>query len=420
VTALPAGTAPSRATAVHEVRVGRQAVYDSRYRLVSYELLFRGAEDGDADGRSGETGTSHVIAATFATFGLHTVSDGKPVFINFTRGFLTGMLPIPVEPDNVIVEVTEQVGVDHELLMGLAQLKQAGYKIAVADYRGDVARSALVELADFVMIDVNAIPPLVVPGVVESCRRTGATLVAVNVAEPETLERCSELGFTLFQGDHLDRPATLQRKVLSPTQLVCVRLLNDLSDPDVPVTRVERLVGSDPGLAMRLLRSAASASGAGRPVESLRQALVLIGPARLRSWMVLTLLEGVATSNASDELWNVLARAHTCQRLARSGAGGDLADADLAYTVGLLAGAAVLLGTDVSTIAESSGVGDATRAALVDGEGVVGRMLAAVTAHERQDDDGILAAGFQPSEVSVAYMQALEESLTLVHQIMGR
>jgi EAL and modified HD-GYP domain-containing signal transduction protein len=402
--------------------VGRQAVYDSAYRLVSYELLFRGREsgerqDGDADPASGETATSQVIAATFATFGLRAVSDGKPVFINFTRGFLTGMLPIPVEPDNVIIVVTDQVGVDHELLLGLAQLKQAGYRIAVDNYRGDLGRSALIELADFVKIDVNALAPMVVPGLVQSCRLTGATLVAVNVEDAETLQRCSDLGFELFQGNHLYRPAVLHRKVLSPSQLVCVRLLNDLSNPDVPVTRVEQLVGSDPGLAIRLLRSAHSASGAGRPVESLRQALVLIGPQRLRSWVVLTLLEGVATQNASHELWSVLARAYACQRLAHI---TSEPDADLGYTVGLLAGAAHLLGTDVATVADVSGVGEEARAALVDGEGPAGHALRAVLAHERDDDEGVTAFGYAPGEVSRLYMQALDESLQLVHQILGR
>jgi len=107
VSAQPAGAGEHSGTVtdapIHDVRVGRQAVYDHAYRLVSYELMFRGPEqDGAAradagDLAGGETATSQVIAATFATFGLRAVSDGKPVFINFTRGFLTGMLPIPVE-----------------------------------------------------------------------------------------------------------------------------------------------------------------------------------------------------------------------------------------------------------------------------------------------------------------------------------
>ena len=128
---------------------------------------------------------------------------------------------------------------------------------------------------------------------------------------------------------------------------------------------------------------------------------------------MLTLLEGTATHNASDDLWSVLARAHACQRLASD-------DADLAYTVGLLSGAAKLLDTAPETVADSAGVGPDTREALVSGVGIVGRALAAVLAHEREDDDAVAATGFHGAEVSRVYLDALRESLTLVHEFLGR
>jgi EAL and modified HD-GYP domain-containing signal transduction protein len=412
--------APPRAGVVHDVRVGRQAVYDANRRIIGYELSFRtgplagGGDVGDDEAvETGEQATSRLLSATFGTFGLDGVADGRPVFVRLTRGFLTGMLPIPVEPEDVIVEVTDQVVVDHELLLGLAELKESGYRVAVDNYRGDVARSALLELADFVKIDVDSLPPLVVPGLVQSCRTVGATLLAANVQDAEALQRCAALGFELFQGEYLSRPAVLSRRVLAPSQLICVRLLNDLADPDVPVQRIEQLVGSDPGLSMRLLRSAHSAAGAGQEVDSLRQALVLIGPRRLRSWIVLTLLEGTATQNTSDDLWSVLARAHACQRLATD-------SADLAYTVGLLSGAAHLLGTDAGTVADVAGVGPEAREALIAGEGRVGHALAAVLAHEREDDSAVAAAGYSGAEVSRIYLDALRESLQLVHDFLGR
>lgn len=421
----PAAT--TRAGLVHDVRVGRQAVYDVRRRIASYQLILR---SGLALGLTGQTGgatddvsfrsepsdeqvTARLIAATFATFGLDSVADGRPVFINLTRPFLTGVLAIPVEPDNVIIDVTDQVWVDHELLLGLAQLKQAGYRISIDNYRGDPGRSALVELADYVKIDVDSLPSLVVPGLVSACRQTGATLLASNVRDADTWERCVDLGFEFFQGEHLNRPGVLHRRVLSPSQLICVRLLKDLSDPDVPLARIEQLVGSDPGLSMRLLRSAHSASGAGHQIESLRQAIVLIGPRRLRSWIVLTLLEGTATPNTADDLWNVLTRARACQRLAAPAS-------DIAYTVGLLSGAAQLLGTDETSVAEVAGIGHDARAALVDGAGIAGQALRAVIAHEQEDEVGVAAAGISPTEVSRVYLDALHESLQLVHEYLGR
>lgn len=414
----PAGTLgdakdrAARAGMVRFVRVGRQAIYDPQRQLVSYELMFRAGGLAEADELAGEQATSQVIASTFGTFGLDKISDGRPVFINFTRAFLTGVIPIPVAPDNVIVEVVDQVDVDHELLLGLGHLRTAGYRIAVDNYRGDLSRSALVEIADFVKLDVNTLPTMVVPGLVEQCRRAGATLLASDVDDPEVFNRCVDLGFELFQGPYLQRPTVLEKRTLSPSQLICIRLLNDLADPEVPISRIEQMVGTDPGLTMRLLRTANSAaSGAGREVTSLRQALVLIGPRLLRSWVVLTLLEGGTTRNSSDDLWSVLARAYACQRLA-------VHQADLAFTVGLLSGAAELLGSAPADVADGSGVGAEARAALLDGEGEAGRALTAVLAHERDDMEAVTATGLVPFDVSRAYLESLSESLKLVHDLL--
>jgi EAL and modified HD-GYP domain-containing signal transduction protein len=438
----PVGRTPRAAAGddlIRNVRVGRQAMYDAERRVVSYELLFRGGEESGeaASGESGgfddaggpgvaqvamspsqarishEVATSRVIGSTFGTFGLEAISGGKPVFISLTRAVLTGVLPIPVPPDSVIIEVTDQVLADHELLLGLAELSRAGYRIAVDNYRGDVARSALLEVADFVKIDVDSLPTLVVPGLVQSSRLTGATLIASNVRDAATLQRCVELGFELFQGEHLQRPSMLQRRTLSPSQLVCVRLLNELADPQLPLERIEHLVGTDPGLSLRLLRSTHSAAGTGRAVDSLRQALVLIGPRLLRSWVMLTLLEGTHTPNPSDDLWNVLARAAACQRLSPG-------HGDLGYTVGLLSGAADLLGTDSAAMAETSGVGPEARAALVDGEGEAGLALQAILAHERDDEAGIDATGLSRFAVSQIHLEALRDALALVQSIVGK
>jgi EAL and modified HD-GYP domain-containing signal transduction protein len=176
-----------RAGLVRNVRVGRQGIYRADRSLVAYELLFRAHTEDGKDGLiAGERATSQVIASTFGTFGLDNISDGRPVFINFTRAFLTGVIPVPVEPERVVIEVVEHVVVDSELLLGLGQLKSQGYRIAVDDYRGEVERTAMLELADYVKIDANGTSPLMLPGLVQRVHEHGATLVATDVQDAET------------------------------------------------------------------------------------------------------------------------------------------------------------------------------------------------------------------------------------------
>ncbi len=407
---VPGQRSASKAGLVRNVRVGRQGIYDGTRTLLAYELLFR-AYEGAGEQIAGERATSQVIASTFGTFGLDNIANGRPVFINFTRAFLTGIIPIPVESYGVVIEVVETIAVDEELLAGLAVLKEEGYRLAICGYRTEEDRRALFDLADYVKVDAGAGSPAQLAKLSDQAREYGAALVAIEVNDEATFKRCHELGFELFQGQFLQRPLLMERRTLSPSQLICVRLLSDLADPDTPISRTEQMVGSDPGLTLRLLRTANSAaSGTTHEITSLRQALVIIGPRRLRAWVVLTLLEGGNSTGSTDGLWSVLARAFACQRL-----GGGRAD--LAFTIGLLSGAAELLGVLPEAVADGAGVSMEARGALLDGQGGAGRALIAVLAHERDDDEGIASTGLLPFDVSRAYLESLSEALKLVTEL---
>jgi EAL and modified HD-GYP domain-containing signal transduction protein len=400
----------TRPDLVRRVRVTRHGIHDPRRQLVAYRVVLT---SGDAATGGVEHPSTAAVAATFGAFGLEGLTDGRPLFVDLPRPFLTGMVPVPVEPDAVVIELGEHTGADAELLMALSRLQQAGYRICVRDYGGDAGRSALLEVADFVSLRVGALPSLVVPGLVQTCRSRGASLIATGIEDAATFAHCTELGFDLFEGRYLLRPATLERRALTPSQLVCARLLGELADPDLSSVRIAQLVGSDPGLTLRVLRTANSAAiGSAEELSSLRQALVLLGPRRLRAWVVLALLDGGRSREGYDDLWSVLARAHACQRLAAE-------HPDLGFTVGLLSGAAELLGAEVADVAEGAGLGATARSALLEGDGDAGRALRAVLAHERDDADAVTQTGLTLIDVSHAYLESLRDSLQIVHELEG-
>ncbi|MCE0534441.1 HDOD domain-containing protein [Kineosporia rhizophila] len=402
------------ADAVRDVKVGRQGLYDVRRSLVAYEVLFHSSSSGNSGAEVGDRATSQVIASTFGTFGVDRIAGARPVFIGFTRAFLTGIIPIPVEPAGVVVEISATMMVDAELLAGVEELRSDGYRLALCDYRGQPECSALLDLVDYVRIDVPAHTGLELAELAARVTGHGRAMIGAGIEDEDTLKRVAGLGFGLLQGPYLEKPTVLQRRTLSPTQLVCVRLLGQLADPDLDIVRLEPAIGSDPGLALRLLRTANSAAaGTSRQISSLRQALVIIGPRRLRSWLVLILLEGPSTTSPADRLWKVLARAHACRSLAPQSA------ADVAFTAGLLSGAAELLGAAPHTVAEAAGVTQEVRDALVSGLGGAGTALHAVLAHEQDDDEGVRASGLAPYDVSHAYLESLSESLRLVEEITG-
>src|SRR2546423_3429914 len=105
----PVGTsAPSRF-----VHVGRQPIYDGSGRVVAFELLFRGSPDSESSGRGDAAATVQVIINTFGEFGLTDIAGGLPCFVNLTREFLTGRLPLPFGPEQAVPEVLETGMIAH-------------------------------------------------------------------------------------------------------------------------------------------------------------------------------------------------------------------------------------------------------------------------------------------------------------------
>lgn len=408
---------------VKDVRVVRQPIYDCNRAVVAYELCFVGSGLVTSSGAPGlhplrslppgpqaERATSQVMVSTFGLFGLETISNGRPVFIPFTRAFLCGLLPIPTDPTHVVIEVGPRVMSDPAALAGLARLREDGYRVAVHGWQGSDSHDACLDVADYVMVDIATTPLAVLPALLAAVRRRAGVPVAVNVNDAAHLRKCVDLGFELLQGEYLARPSLVAARSLTPTQLVCARLLNELSQPEVRVDRVNEIASADPGLTLRILKAASSASAGGREVSSLRQALVMVGTRLLRSWVVLSLMDGASTQQAGDLMWNVLARATAVAELSGP-------EPEIGYTVGLLSAVADLLGQTPGQIALASGVSGETRAALVHQAGPAGAALAAVLAHESGDVQALSRLPVRPLDVSNAYLAALQSCAGLVRSL---
>ncbi|MGI4896364.1 MAG: EAL and HDOD domain-containing protein [Janthinobacterium lividum] len=395
--------------------MGRQGIYDRDRALIAYELLFRahGRESAElAVGAEQDHATSQVISATFGDFGVEQIAGDKLLFINLTRGFFTGELPMPCSPSQVVLELLETIEVDEQLMAGLHALRAQGYRIAVDDFAGEASRLPAVACAEYVKVDVEATGDDFESVVALARRHNPQALVVVERIEDDALfERCAAAGVDLFQGYGLQRPVTLEAVTLTPSQLVCLRLVRALTGTDASIGEIETLVASDPALSLRVLKTVTSAAyGTRTEITSLRQAVVLLGRRQLCSWVVLMLLGGV-TSVDTEALTMVLARAAACARLAPG-------DPDVAYTAGLLSGIASILGMPDDELVETTGVALSVRSALVDGGGEAGAALRAVLAYEDDEPVRITDAGHAVYEVSRAYLAALSGAMATVSSVL--
>jgi EAL and modified HD-GYP domain-containing signal transduction protein len=386
------------------VHVGRQPLYDRAGDVTGYELLFRGhAEAVSADER-GAYATSRVIITAMTEIGIGALVGDRMCFVNLTREFLVGQLPLPFDHKQVVLEVLETVEIDDEVVAGVASLVAQGYMVALDDFVFRLGHDRLLELATFVKIDLLGADPAEVAATVAACRRyPRVQLVAERVETPEQLRLARELDFDFFQGYLLGRPQVISAAALSPSRLRRVELLGLLVGPDIPLSRVVALVVSDPALSLRLL-AAANADALGLPVKvsSVHDAVLLLGVARLRDWATLML---VSDLDAGDEqpVSGAITRARMCRNLAeRMGV-----PAEMAFTAGLVSAVAEILGQAPAELAARLSLNHEVTDALVAGTGRIGELLALVDAYEASDLP-MLVAGPVPSEDTArSYLDAV-------------
>jgi c-di-GMP-related signal transduction protein len=402
------------------VHVGRQAVYDRGGAVMGYELLFRAGENATTAGESmlrlGTQATSQVIVNTFTEFGLDRLVGNRLAFINLTRDFLVGDLPVPFSPSDAVLEVLESVPVDEQVVAGVSKLAAQGYAIALDDFVWGSGHERLLGLASYVKLDVLGADPAELAVMVAACRLyPSVKLVAERVETEADIKLTRDLGFELFQGYALARPQVVSAESLSPSRLRWMQLLGCLTQPEIDMQEIATIVRSDASLSYRVLRALNAASvGLGHRVSAVREALVLLGPSRLRHWLSLMVISD-GPQASEDQLSAIMTRARLCEIVAAaSGLPGETA-----FTVGLLSGISDRLCVPLIELLARLPLTEEVIDALVRGSGRLGAVLGTVRSYEAGDLPAVEAELRGRLDVAGAYLAAVEWAVQATGSVLS-
>lgn len=387
--------------------VARQAVLNRRMGLVAYELLYRGSPQPVAGEREtwGNRATSEVLVNLLTERELERLVGRHPVFVNLTREFLLELPQLPLDQDRLVPEVLEDVAVDEALLGSLRRLSRRGFTIALDDFVLADDKRPLLEIADIIKLDVREHDTDSLRGVVTELKGSGVRLLAEKVETPEEFQYCRSLGFELFQGFFFARPRKVKGRGASPDRINVIRLLGRLQDPELTLEEVTDLVSRNPYLSFRLLRLINSAYFPFRKeVESVARAVTLMGLNPVRTWATWLTMAGVP-DKPPELAVTTLVRAQMAASLGQS-----LGERprDQHFTVGLFSTLDALLDRPLAEAVESLPLTEEVTAALLRGEGVLGRVLTVVLRYERGGWEGTAEAlALPPGRIGEAYREAV-------------
>ncbi len=389
-----------------DVFVGRQPIFNSKLETYGYELLFRRDETNQTPTINGELATAELILNTFTEIGLEKVTYNLPAFINVTENFLINGHSHALPKERVIIEVLEDVNPTQQVLDALKTLRREGFTIALDDFVRSAKQMPLVELADIVKVELPAIPKHQLAEHVDHLRKCNVKILAEKIETEQEFVFCKELGFDYFQGYFLCRPIVVKQERVSDTSVNAMTLIAKLQQPDVCLDEVITMIETTPALAYKLLRYVNSVSfGLQREIESIRQAVVLLGMQQIKTFIYLVVLVDAAKDQPEEVVKTVLVRAKMAELL-----GIELNDGqkETFFLVGLLSAMDVLLKLPKDQIMENIPLGENIKDALNHRDGILGTVLNCVLEYEQGNWANVTCGDLEEMVIRDAYVQAVE------------
>ena len=368
-------------TTTSRYSVALQPICNRQFHHVADELLYRARPDAiSALIDDPLLATARACATAFYEVGLEALVGNRNLFFNATADWVANPDIMPLPTCRLTAEIPAQLFVQADILESIEKLSEQGYQICIDDTLIINEGEVLLPVADFLKVDVRHTNAFDWPA---RYRREGLTLIATFVENRTQLERAKEAGFDLFQGNVFSPPNHVQpiNRRRSGNLAAEMQLLAELALAEPDNVRLESLLAQHPHLCNLVFRQLNSVvyTNLVRPINSLREAIQLLGRRRLMS-MVTVLSLSRNDPVQSVQLRQVIIRAALCRSIAKR-----LRDLDegMAFMLGLLSLVGCVEGETIEELVGAIPLEADVKQALLYREGRLGQLLSLVERFER-------------------------------------
>jgi len=385
--------------------VARQPIFDCEQKVFGYELLFRDSLEncftGDADEASRATLDRSLVT------GLDVLCDGRRAFVNCTRDTLIKGLVTLLPSTSTIIEILESVPSDPDVMAACHSLKQQGYMIALDDYIAGDRRAPLADMADIIKVDLKLTTLQERQELIKHFGPWRCRMLAEKVESYSEFVESRDQGFVYFQGFFFRRPEMMGTHDMPANRLNYVRMLQEVSRPELDLPGLEKLIKAEASICYRLLRYLNSAVfGFRKEIHSVRHALSLLGERDLRRWVRLIAAVGAGQDKTSDLVLSALVRGRFCELLAPKVSHGE---SDL-FLMGLLSLIDAMLETPMEAVLEKIPLDSATKSVLLGQPSMLRPVFQLMLAHESGEWQAAAALSeglrLDADDVAACYWQA--------------
>lgn len=396
-----------------QVLLVRQPIFDHEQRVVGYELLSRGAASDLNLMQEDDSG--ELILSVYTTLSEHGEEKRVPGFVSIPEAMiLNDQLPqLPAR--QVVMQVHSSEANRPALTDKIKSLVADGYRIAIEVDRLTKSIVPLLDAVQIARVDVSTKSAEEIGKWVKVLRGHKVAVMAIQIASMDQLGECIEAGCKLFEGSFLSKPKVIKGRKINANEVALMQLIQSLQKPNVKPEEIEQLVMRDPVLTYKLLRIVNSAAySLVRKVESIAEAVVMLGMEQVKKWA--TLIAATSHQEKPEELSRtLLIRGRMCELIAE---GLKYPNPSGFFMAGMMSGFHLMLDITPEELMDQIPLGEDIQQAVRDRSGLMGQTITHAIAYEAGDWDQ-LPADFDSAVFETAYRQSLQwtkESMLAMHE----
>ena len=364
--------------------LARQPIFDDKYNVYGYELLYRDADQASfANVTDGNFATKRVLSDAITLFGLNTLTDSKPAFVNFTEELILEEFPTLADPKDIVVELLEDVKITPKIIEKVAKLKNKGYTIALDDYSGDPNFDEILPYIDILKVDFMLTEKVAQENIAKKLGHT-LTLLAEKVETNEEYEWAKSMGYKLFQGYFFSCPVTYKKKTQRISFATSLMLVEELGKENVDFAKCCSIIRTDTVLTYKLLQKMSTVEYfRGHAINKVENAFTMMGVSNLRRWLLLVVARG-NNKTGSDELARLaFLRGLFAESLIKKSSKSN--ESESAFLMGMFSLLDKILGEDREKLLEHLVISEAVRDALLGkSENIYSQLLDFIIDYENQ------------------------------------
>jgi EAL and modified HD-GYP domain-containing signal transduction protein len=366
------------------IYMARQPIFDTEKKVVAYELLFRSSEENLFTASDGDAASSSVITNSYMLIGMSNVTKGKRGFINITENILMSDYVSMFPGENIVVEILETIDPKPEVYEACRKLKEKGYVLALDDFVFDERWRPFFDLVDIIKVDFLLTQGFEREAIMTQVNNPNVRYLAEKVETIEDFEYARKVGYSLFQGYFFSKPHIIQAREIPTNKMSYLMLLQEIYKPETDFRAMEEIIKRDTSLTFRLLKFINSAQmGIRLKIDSIRQALTLLGTVEIRKWISLVALTVIGKDKPTELLNVAIIRARICERIANYMHLHK--ESDRYYLLGMMSLIDALLDRPMNEIVHDLGLGPEIEATLTGQPSQLRTVLDIAVAYEMGD-----------------------------------